>query len=114
MISRIERDADPTLKLCRAVAKQTVLPNINTENNPERQMTIFEIKSLLTAGDIPANKINPIIKALKEEDLESLSQLERESLREVISGMLLLIQHPNNGAYLDDPEKAELLLSAMS
>ena len=77
-------------------------------------MNISEIKSLLAASDIPAAKINQMIKMLKEEDLDRLSQSERDVLCEVISRMLLLIQDSSSGAHLDDPEKAESLLSAIS
>ena len=77
-------------------------------------MNISKIKGILADGDIPADKINPMINASKEKDLSSLSQPEKETLREVITKMLVLIQDQSSGAHLDDPEKAELLLSAIS
>ncbi|MES2671686.1 MAG: hypothetical protein V4673_14880 [Pseudomonadota bacterium] len=55
-----------------------------------------------------------MINALKEEDLSSLSQSEKEALREVILKMLILVQDPSSGAHLDDPQKAESLFSAIN
>ena len=77
-------------------------------------MNISNIKDILGGGDIPADKINPIINALEEKDLSSLSQSEREALRELISRMLVLIQDLSSGAQLDDSIKAESLLSAIN
>jgi len=43
-----------------------------------------------------------------------LTQPEKEALKQMLENMLLLIQDPTSGAHLDDAQKAESLLSALS
>jgi len=76
-------------------------------------MNLADIKHLLSSGEIAANKINPLIDSLAIQDLDKLSGSEKEVFREVINKILLLAQDPGSGAYIDNPEKAESLLSAL-
>jgi hypothetical protein len=77
-------------------------------------MNISEIKRILSGNHIASDRINLIIGALKEEDLGKLTQPEKEVLKQMLENMLLLIQDPTSGAHLDDAQKAESLLSALS
>ncbi|MBI9092266.1 MAG: hypothetical protein JEZ12_23885 [Desulfobacterium sp.] len=77
-------------------------------------MNIDEIKTLLSNGDVPSEKVNPIINSLSEEDLSSLSEQEKKCLYEILNKMLLLMQDLNSGAHLDNPQKAEILLNSIS
>lgn len=78
------------------------------------RMNISEIKTILTSVNIPAHLMNPIINTVRVEDLNAFSQSEKNALQELILNMLILAQDPSSGAYLDDPSKAEALLSAIS
>lgn len=76
-------------------------------------MNISSIKSILSGKHIAAESINPIICALKEEDLNKLTGSEKEALKQILLNMLLMIQNPATGAHLDDSNKANSLLSAL-
>lgn len=76
-------------------------------------MNLTDIKHLLSSGEIAAGQINPLIDSLEIQDLDKLSGSEKEVFREVINKILLLAQDPSSGAYIDNPEKAESLLSAL-
>lgn len=76
-------------------------------------MNISKIKHILDSGEVLSNQVNPIINTLEVYDLDKLSKCEKDNLRCIISNMLILIQDPSSGAHLDNPEKAELLLSAI-
>lgn len=77
-------------------------------------MNTSEIKTILSSGNIPAHTVNPIINTVRVEDLNTFSQSEKNALQELILNMLILVQDPSSGAHLDDPAKAEALLSAIS
>lgn len=76
-------------------------------------MNLSSIKNLLSSGEIPENQVNPIIDSLDIQDLGELSVEETKALSGLVINMLLLIQDPTSGAYLDNPEKAELLLTTI-
>tara|TARA_R110001592_G_C13077223_1_gene742332 strand:+ start:459 stop:692 length:234 start_codon:yes stop_codon:yes gene_type:complete len=73
-------------------------------------MNLNDIKKLLSNGDVLAEKINPIINTLSMDDLEKLSELEANTLREVLNNMLVLLQDPSSGAYIENLDKANALL----
>ena len=77
-------------------------------------MNLINIKNLLSSGEIAANQVNPIIDSLAAQDLDKLSGDERKALYEMINNILLLSQDPSTGAHIDNPKKAESLLSALS
>ncbi|WP_382415045.1 hypothetical protein [Gilvimarinus japonicus] len=76
-------------------------------------MNLNTIKNILSSGQIASDKVNPIINTITVEDLDSLNEIEKEALTELVNKMLSLIQDSASGAYLEDPEKAELLAQAM-
>ncbi|MGY0504693.1 hypothetical protein [Luteimonas sp. e5] len=76
-------------------------------------MRISTIKQILTAQKIPADQINLIISTVNIEDLDDLSEFEKENLKEIVSGILVMAQDPSSGAYVNDPEKAKSILSAI-
>lgn len=76
-------------------------------------MNISEIKGILASGDVPAHQVNLIISSLSIDDLNQLSDFEKEGVREIISKASAMAQDPSSGAYIDDPDKAKLLLSAL-
>jgi hypothetical protein len=77
-------------------------------------MNINNIKTLLSNGEIPADKINPIINALSIGDLDKLSELETSTLYEILNNILVLIQDPTSGAHIENLEKANALLAGLS
>ncbi len=77
-------------------------------------MDINNIKTLLSNGEIPADKINPIINALSIGDLDKLSELETSTLYEILNNILVLIQDPTSGAHIENFEKANALLAGLS
>ncbi|BFM21120.1 hypothetical protein [Gilvimarinus japonicus] len=79
----------------------------------EANMNLNTIKNILSSGQIASDKVNPIINTITVEDLDSLNEIEKEALTELVNKMLSLIQDSASGAYLEDPEKAELLAQAM-
>lgn len=76
-------------------------------------MNLNTMKNILSSGQIASDKVNPIINTMKVEDLASLNEIEKEALTALVNKMLLLIQDSASGAYLENPEKAELLAQAM-
>jgi hypothetical protein len=94
--------------------RQLLNASVDTSIHTQRiEMNISKIRNILNSGDIRAEEINPMISALEEKDLGSLSQSEKKALCDVISSMLVLTQDPSSGAHLDNPEKAELLLASI-
>jgi hypothetical protein len=79
----------------------------------EVNMNLNTIKNILSSGQIASDKVNPIINTMKVEDLASLNEIEKEALTALVNKMLFLIQDSASGAYLENPEKAELLAQAM-
>jgi hypothetical protein len=79
----------------------------------EAKMNLNTIKNILSSGQIAADQVNPIINTITVEGLASLNELEKEALIELVNKMLFLIQDSASGAYLENPEKAELLAQAM-
>lgn len=77
-------------------------------------MNLINIKNLLSSEEIAANQVNPIIDSLAAQDLDKLSGDKRKALYEMINNILLLSQDPSTGAHIDNPKKAESLLSALS
>lgn len=77
-------------------------------------MDIYQVKNMLTVGEVPADQLNGMISALNIEDLDALSELQKDGVREIISKALLMAKDPSSGVYIDDPEKAESLLSAIN
>ncbi|HGS4434492.1 TPA: hypothetical protein ACMDNU_003639 [Vibrio cholerae] len=45
--------------------------------------------------------------------LDQLTDLEKGALQDIINNMLILSQDTNSGAYVNNPDKAELLLEAL-
>jgi len=76
-------------------------------------MNLNTIKNILSSGQIESDKVNPIINTIKVEDLASLNEIEKEALDALVNKFLFLIQDSASGAYLENPEKAELLAQAM-
>jgi hypothetical protein len=76
-------------------------------------MNLNTIKNILSSGQIESDEVNPIINTIKVEDLASLNEIEKEALDALVNKFLLLIQDSASGAYLENPEKAELLAQAM-
>lgn len=76
-------------------------------------MTILQIKKMLETGEVPADRLNFMIDTLSINYLEHLSDSEKESVREIISKALVMMQDASSGAYIHDPAKAESLLSAI-
>ena len=76
-------------------------------------MNLNAIKNILSSGQIESDQVNPIINTITVDDLASLNEIEKEALTELVNKMLFLIQVPASGAYLENPEKAELLAQAM-
>ncbi len=79
----------------------------------EANMNFNTIKNILSSGQIASDQVNPIINTIKVEDLASLTEIEKEALTELVNKMLFLIQDSASGAYLENPEKAELIAQAM-
>ncbi|WP_264905636.1 hypothetical protein [Vibrio sp. STUT-A11] len=79
----------------------------------EVNMNLSQIKTLLSKGEIKSNEVNPIIDSLAVSDLDKLSDGELITLKELLNSMLLLINDPNSGAYLNNQKKAELLFSSI-
>lgn len=77
-------------------------------------MNISDIKRILSDDSIESESVNPIIDAVKEEELEKLTESEKEALKKMLENMLFLVLDPTSGAHLDDAQKAELLLSSLS
>ncbi|MFC6635036.1 hypothetical protein [Microbulbifer taiwanensis] len=76
-------------------------------------MNISKIKNLLASGNISANEVNPLIDSIEVQHFGQLSELEKNSLREIINTILLLSQDQNSGVYINNPDKAESLLEAL-
>ncbi|RCR57310.1 hypothetical protein DTW68_26920 [Vibrio harveyi] len=79
----------------------------------EVNMNLSQIKTLLSKGEIKSNEVNPIIDSIAVPDLDKLSDGELITLKELLNSMLLLINDPNSGAYLNNQKKAELLFSSI-
>ena len=76
-------------------------------------MKLSQIKDILASGEIAANQVTPIIEHMEVQWLDQLSDLEKGALQDLINNMLILSQDTNSGAYLNNPDKAELLLEAL-
>lgn len=76
-------------------------------------MKLSQIKGILAGGEIAANQVNPIIEHMEVQWLDQLTDLEKGALQGFINNMLMLSQDTNSGAYLNNPDKAELLLEAL-
>ncbi|EKK7179021.1 hypothetical protein R7Q48_10405 [Vibrio sp. 378] len=76
-------------------------------------MNLSQIKTLLSKGEIKSHEVNPIIDSLTVADLGKLSDWELITLKELLNNILLLVNDPNSGAYLNSQEKAELLFSSI-
>ncbi|ELK3676718.1 hypothetical protein Q7140_001177 [Vibrio fluvialis] len=76
-------------------------------------MELSQTKGLLSSGEIAANQVNPIIEHMRIQWIDQLTDLEKSALQCLINNMLMLSQDANSGAYLNNPDKAELLLEAL-
>ncbi len=76
-------------------------------------MKLSQIKDILAGGEIAANQVNLIIEHMEVQWLDQLTDLEKSALQDLINNMLILIQDTNSGAYVNNPDKAELLLEAL-
>ncbi|HDZ9207669.1 MULTISPECIES: hypothetical protein [Vibrio] len=76
-------------------------------------MELSQIKGILSGGEIAANQVNPIIEHMKIQWIDQLTDLEKGALQGFISNMLMWSQDTNSGAYLNNPDKAEVLLEAL-
>ncbi|MBE3749055.1 hypothetical protein HJ204_24380, partial [Vibrio parahaemolyticus] len=76
----------------------------------EVNMNLSQIKTLLSKGEIKSNEVNPIIDSLAVSDLDKLSDGELITLKELLNSMLLLINDPNSGAYLNNQKKSRTVV----
>jgi len=77
-------------------------------------MDLIDIKKLLSSDCIQSDMINPMIDKLSLSDIEKLSVAEKDSLREILSTITILVQYSGSGAHLDNPEKAANLLDSLT
>jgi len=76
-------------------------------------MKLSQIKDILASGEIADNQVNPIIEHMEVQWLDQLTDLEKGALQDVINNMLILSQDTTIDAYVNNPDKAHLLLEAL-
>ena len=76
-------------------------------------MKLSQIKYILAGGEIADNQVNPIIEHMEVQWLDQLTDLEKGALQDVINNMLILSQDTTIDAYVNNPDKAQLLLEAL-
>lgn len=76
-------------------------------------MKLSQIRDILASGEIADNQVNPIIEHMEVQWLDQLTDLEKGALQDVINNMLILSQDTTIDAYVNNPDKAQLLLEAL-
>lgn len=73
-------------------------------------MSLLKLKALLTNDYLSPEEVTWILENVSDDNIENLDESKLDTLRCIVSHMLMLSEDPATGAYIADRDRARLII----